>query len=118
MEEKQLDLLIRKFYSVSVLAHIEHVNTRSFAAHEALGEFYESITEHKDRLIEYCMGEGRVIKVNANILEIGSSVSTEATTLVNMFCGYAKSTMDDAMMNLAGEFEESVGKLKYKLMFM
>lgn len=116
MEEKQLDILIRRFYAVADLAHISHVNTRSFAAHEALGEFYSTVSAHKDRLIEYCMGEGRLVKVNANILEIGTDISLEATTLKSMYCGYAKSTMDEALINMSGEFEESVGKLKFLLM--
>lgn len=116
MEEKQVDILVRKFYAVADLAHITHVNTRSFAAHEALGDFYETVISHKDRLIEYLMGEGRLLKVNANILEIGSDIATEATTLKSMYCGYAKASMDEALINMSGEFEEAVGKLKFLLM--
>lgn len=114
--DKQIDVLIRKFYAVADLAHISHVNTRSFAAHEALGEFYGTITGIKDRLIEYNMGEGRLVKVNAGILEIGEDISTEADLLASMFCNWAKSIADEAMINLSGEFEESVGKLKFLLM--
>jgi len=114
--DKQLDVLIRKFYSVADLAHISHVNTRSFAAHEATGEFYGKINEVKDRLIEFLMGEGKLLKVNANILEIGEDISKEATLLSEMFCEWAEACDEEALVNLAGEFEESVGKLKFLLM--
>lgn len=114
--DKQLDVLIRKFYAVSVLAHVSHVNTKSFAAHEALGELYGTINGVKDRLIEYNIGQGRLAKVNAGILEIGDDISKEATALAEMFCSWAKSVKDEAMINLSGEFEESVGKLKFMLM--
>jgi hypothetical protein len=117
MDEKQIDVIIRKFYSVADLAHISHVNTRSFAQHEALGEFYGEIIEVKDRLIEYLMGQRIITRVNAGILDIGSDIATEASTLSDMFCSYAQLKGDDALLNLAGEFEESVGHLKYKLMF-
>lgn len=118
MEEKSVDIMIRKFYAVADLAHISHVNTRSFAQHEAFGEFYGAITGIKDRLIEYLMGEMKIMKVNAGVLEIGEDLAKEADVLSQMFCGYAQAIGDDALLNLAGEFEESVGHLKYKLMFM
>lgn len=117
MEDKQLDLLIRKFYSVSVLAHITHENTRSIATHEALGEFYSKVNSIKDRVIEHLMGTGKLIRVNANILEIGSDIASEATILGSTFCAYADMTDDDALENIAGELVEAVGHLKYKLMF-
>lgn len=117
MDEKQIDVIIRKFYAVADLAHITHVNTRSFAQHEALGEFYSSTIAIKDRLIEYLMGEKTITKVNASVLEIGSDIATEASVLVNLFCSYAQMKADDALINIAGEFEESVGHLKYKLLF-
>jgi hypothetical protein len=114
--DKQIDVLVRKFYSVADLAHISHVNTRSFAAHEALGEFYGKITEVKDRLIEYLMGEGKLMKVNAGILEIGEDISKEASGLAELFCNWAKMCDEEALINLSGEFEEAVGKLKFLLM--
>lgn len=116
MEVKTIDILIRKFYALSVGAHVAHVNTKSFAAHEALGEFYGKVNDTKDRLIEYHIGERRIVKVSASIIEVGENVEMEASALAEMFCNYAKGIADEAMINLSGEFEEAVGKLKFLLM--
>ena len=110
---KQLDVLVRKFYAVSVIAHVAHVNTRSFAQHEALGDFYDKVNEYKDRLIEYLLGEGRIAKVEASMLECGGEVIAEATALKELFCKTATELEDEALENMAGEFEEAVGKLKF-----
>lgn len=114
--DKSIDILIRRFYSLSVAAHIAHVNTKSFAAHEALGDFLAKVDETKDRLIEYHIGERKIVKVNASILEIGEDIEKEADMVSSMFTSYAKLSADEAMINLCGEFEEAVGKLKFFLM--
>ena len=113
VDAKMIDQLIRKFYSVSVLAHTEHINTRSFAQHSALGSFYEKVNDMKDRVAEYMIGAGYLQKVSVPILEMGSGILAEATALAEMFCKCSEDTDDDALENMAGEFEESVGKLKY-----
>lgn len=117
--DKQIDILVRKFYAVADLAHISHVNVRgsgSYAAHTALGGFYDKVIDFKDRFIEYNMGEGRILKVSAPIIEVGEDIKKEADILSKQFCDYAKSQNDEALLNMAGEFEECVGKLKYLLM--
>lgn len=108
---KQFPILIRKFYALSVITHVAHVNTRSFASHEALGDFYAKVNDFKDRLIEYLIGQGKVGKIEAAMLECGGDVIDEAVAVSEMFCKAAEG--DDALMNMAGEFQEAVGKLKY-----
>lgn len=110
---KQLDVLIRKFYALSVIAHVAHVNTKSFAMHEALGDFYSKVNDYKDRLIEYLIGEMKIVKVEAAVLECGGDVIMEADMLAKMFCDIAKQMGDEALINMSGEFEEAVGKLKF-----
>ena len=117
MEPKKLDLLVRKFYGLSVLSHTSHINTRVFAQHEALGDFYKKVTEFKDRLIEYSIGSGYITKVDIPILEIGSDIISQAALLADQFCEFAEESDDEALCNIAGEFEESVGKLKYLFLF-
>lgn len=112
----ELQILIRKFYGLADAAHINHVNTRSYPAHVALGEFYASVIEVKDKMIEYLMGQGKLASVKASVLEIKDDVVPEADVVAKAFCEYAESLKDEAMINLAGEFQESVGKLKYLLM--
>lgn len=110
---KKLDVLVRKFYALSVIAHVAHINTRSYAQHIALGDFYDKVNDFKDRLIEYLVGENRISKVEAAMLECGGEVVAEAEALSKSFCDIAAELKDDSLLNMAGEFEESVGKLKY-----
>lgn len=111
-----IQILIRRFYGLSVSAHISHVNTRSFAAHEALGEFYGVVNGVKDRFIEYNMGEARLASVKASVLEVKEDTVAEAISVAEDFCKYAKEINDEAMINLSGEFEEAVGKLRFLML--
>lgn len=119
--EKELDVLVRKFYALEVLAHVSHENvaltTKSYAQHVALGEFYDKVGDMKDRLIEYLIGENRIQKVSVPILEIGADLVSEAKATAQMFCDIASASEDEALENMAGEFEESVGKLSYLFLF-
>lgn len=119
--EKSLDVLVRKFYALEVMSHIAHENvaltTKSYAQHVALGDFYDKVGDFKDRLVEYLIGEGRIQKVNADILECGGDLMIEAVNTAMMFCEISEELEDEALSNMAGEFEESVGKLRYLFMF-
>lgn len=120
MDSKQLDVIVRKFYAVADLAHIEHENaviSGSYARHVALGDFNDKVIDHKDRLIEYLIGERKITKVSAGVLELGMDIEREAMNLKEMFCKCAMDCEDEALENMAGEFEEAVGKLRYLLMF-
>lgn len=107
------DALIRKFYALSVIAHVAHVNTKSFSQHEALGDFYSKVNDFKDRLVEYLIGEMKIVKVEAAVLECGEDVMIAADSTARMFCDIAKMMGDEALINMSGEFEEAVGKLKF-----
>lgn len=113
---KEIDVLIRKFYALEVEAHAAHINTRSYAQHIALGDFYDKVSDFKDRLIEYLTGEKKLAKVNVSMIEVGSDISKSADELAEMFCDFAEKAGDEALINMSGEFEEAVGKLKYLFM--
>jgi hypothetical protein len=114
MEEKQVDIIVRKLYSVTVLAHITHENIRCGFIHDALGEFYDSINDVKDRFIEHLMGTGKMTKVTANILEISEDIITDASNLQYMIDSYCKQSGDNALINISGDYIEALGKLKFK----
>lgn len=116
MSKMDPNVVVRKFYALESLAHAAHVNTRVGTHHEALGEFYEAVGEIKDRIIEHMMGKGKLQAVRLGILEIGEDIKTEARAVSDMFCEYAEMCDDDALENIAGEFEEKVYKLMYMLM--
>lgn len=61
-EDNQIEHLINRTLFISVLTHYWHWQTKSYAAHKALGDFYEEMTELVDELAEAYMGSGGEIK--------------------------------------------------------
>ncbi len=108
--------LIEAFYELELVAHLAHVNTGSYSEHKAFGEFYDSVGEFKDRVVEYLMGEGKLTKLTISVLDPAGSTVALADSLANKFCDFAKNADEEALINMAGEFEETVSHLKYMLM--
>ena len=113
---KQLDVLLRQFYALSIIAHVAHINTRVGFHHEAIGEFYDSVNQFKDRLAEYLVGKRMMNKVEVPILECNGDLLQKSAGLASMFCEIAEEVDDEALCNMAGEFEEVVARLSYKMM--
>lgn len=51
-----IEELINRVFSVRDAAHLEHWVTKSYARHEALGEFYEEVVGRLDTLVEAYQG--------------------------------------------------------------
>lgn len=110
------DVVARKLYALDVLAHANHVNTRSYSAHQAFGVFYEFVGDFKDRIIEYMMGEGKIVAVKVAMIEVSDDLVTEAESVSASLYEYSRMCGDEAITNMAADFEEAVAKLKYMLM--
>lgn len=65
-EEQALQATITSILSMSVTSHYWHWQTKSYAAHQALGEFYEKMTELVDVLAEQYMGIGGSFDISVN----------------------------------------------------
>lgn len=109
--------LVTAFYCVTVSAHVQHENTRIFAAHKALGEFYDFSSDFKDRLIEYLIGSGYINKVVLGIIDGNEDVVEEAIDAHELLSEYCDMCEDDTLENMAADFQEAIGKLKYLLLF-
>lgn len=114
---EEMKKLVTAFYCVTVSAHVQHENTRSFAAHKALGEFYDFTSEFKDRLIEYMIGQGYISQVKLNMIDGNEDVIEEATDALDMLMSYYEMCEDETLGNMAADFQEAIGKLKYLLLF-
>ena len=109
--------LITAFYCVNVSAHVQHENTRNFAAHKALGEFYDFSSDFKDRLIEYMIGMGYINQVKLNMIDGNEDVVEEAMDALDQLDMYCEMCEDSTLENMAADFREAIGKLKYLLLF-
>ena len=79
VNEAQTDV-ISEFASMLVLstaaAHVQHWNTLgpgSFAAHEAMGEFYAGLPDLTDSVIEACLQDESKINLYGNALYLGKN---------------------------------------------
>lgn len=58
------EVVIQNLFESQVYSHYNHLNTRSYAIHKALGGYYENIIGHIDELSELYMGEHPDYKIN------------------------------------------------------
>ena len=71
-----IDQLIARVFEARNAAHLEHWNTSSYAKHEALGGFYDSIIGLIDALVEGHMGAfGKIGKVDLGPRQTKACVS-------------------------------------------
>jgi DNA-binding ferritin-like protein len=113
---KRMRELLTMFFCVADSAHLAHLNTRSFAQHKALGNFYEFAVEFKDRLIEYMIGMGYVGNIQLNSVEANEDPVSEAQDALEAIEEFAEEADDSTLENMAADFQEALGKLKYMLM--
>ena len=113
---KRMRELLTMFFCVADSAHLAHLNTRSFAQHKALGNFYEFAVEFKDRLIEYMIGMGYVGNIQLNSVEANEDPVSEAQDALEAIEEFAEEADDSTLENMEADFQEALGKLKYMLM--
>ena len=115
-EIKNMREMVTDFFCVSVSAHVAHLNTRSFSEHKAFGEFYEFASDFKDRLLEYMIGQGHLQTVQLDAIESEEDLIEEAQDALDTLNQFAMKKGDETLKNMAADFQEALGKLKYMLM--
>lgn len=114
------DEVVQNLYCLSVTAHKEHVNavlSKSYSRHIALGEFYDKVSELKDRLVEYMIGQDYIKEVMLDEIDSDEDIMDEANEAVSCLQQCSKMKGDDALINMSGDLKEMVGKLKYMLKY-
>jgi len=103
------------------VAHSVHLNTRSFAKHSALNEFYDNIVELADKFAEAYQGKYSLIgpislmsaKKTNNIVEFLESQAAEIEDMrykvVDKTCTPLQNIIDEIM----GQYYSTLYKLKY-----
>lgn len=121
MAEKMSDF-IGYFFLARDVAHSVHLNTRSFAKHKALQEFYEGIVDLADGLAEAYQGRHGLIgpislqsaKKTNNIVEFLQGQLDEIES-----CRYeVMDRKDTALQNLVDGIVELYLSTLYKLRFL
>lgn len=113
---KKMRELLTMFFCVANSAHVAHLNTRSYSQHKAFGTFYDFANDFKDRLIEYMIGMGYVGNIQLNPIDANEDVVSEAEDALESLHEFYEMSEDSTIENMAAEFQEAIGKLKYMLM--
>lgn len=113
-----IEELISRVFATRNASHLEHWRTKSFAQHMALGDFYDSIIESIDSIVEAHQGVFELVQIGA--LEKQPKVSNIITHLEDDLVWINKNRKSitsnlPAIDNLLQELEDEYMKVLYKL---
>lgn len=100
-----------------MLLKLSHYETKSFAAHEALGKIYDTVNDLADDITEKLIGYSGEVPKN---FELGTVAALPVTSLATHIMGlghqlakFAGKNSYDDVENLAQELSGAGAKLKY-----
>lgn len=103
------------------VAHSVHLNTRSFAKHSALNEFYDAIVDLADKFAEAYQGRHGLIgpitlmsaKKTANILEFLQDSLAEVEDMRYKVCEKTDTALQNIIDEIVGQYLSTLYKLKF-----
>lgn len=128
------EIFFSKLLHSEVQTHIFHLQIQDYAAHVAIGGFYDDIQDLNDNLIEKCQGAHDVIVTNYQLDPIINLQSSSKLTVANiqMIIGYLDelrtflkenklqvfSEDDTDLLNILDEIIGLINATIYKLKFL
>jgi hypothetical protein len=104
------------FHSRDVI-HLAHLSTKSYAAHKALGGYYEDIVDLTDSIIEAYQGVHGLVKIS-----IPAATSEEPIKYLQNLHSYVDANKDmfkdSALLNQIDEVKSLIQSTLYKLRFL
>ena len=103
------------------VAHSVHLNTRSFAKHMALNEFYDNIVDLADKFAEAYQGRHGMIgpitlmsaKKTGNILEFMQDSLADIEKMRYEVCDKSDSPLQNIIDEIVGQYLSTLYKLKF-----
>ena len=103
------------------VAHSVHLNTRSFAKHMALNEFYDAIVDLADKFAEAYQGRHGMIgpitlmsaKKTGNILEFLQDSLADIEKMRYEICDKSDSPLQNIIDEIVGQYLSTLHKLKF-----
>lgn len=103
------------------VAHSVHLNTRSFAKHSALNEFYDNIVELADKFAEAYQGRHGLIgpitlmsaKKTGNIIEFLEESLKDIEDMRYKVCEKNDTPLQNIIDEIAGQYLSSLYKLRF-----
>jgi DNA-binding ferritin-like protein len=103
------------------VAHSVHLNTRSFAKHSALNEFYDNIVELADKYAEAYQGRHGLIgpitlmsaKKTGNIVEFLEDSLADIEKMRYEVCEKDDTTLQNIIDEIVGQYLSTLYRLKF-----
>jgi len=103
------------------VAHSVHLNTRSFAKHSALNEFYDGIVDLTDKFAEAYQGRHGLIgpitlmsaKKTGNIVEFLEDSLKDVEAMRYKVCEKTDTPLQNIIDEIIGQYLSSLYKLKF-----
>ena len=103
------------------VAHSVHLNTRSFAKHSALNEFYDNIIDLADKFAEAYQGRHGMIgpitlmsaKKTGNILEFLQDSVADIEKMRYDVCDKSDTPIQNIIDEIVGQYLKALYKLKF-----
>ena len=103
------------------VAHSVHLNTRSFAKHMALNEFYDAVVDLADKFAEAYQGRHGMIgpitlmsaKKTGNILEFLQDSLADIEKMRYEVCDKSDSPLQNIIDEIVGQYLSTLYKLKF-----
>lgn len=114
------ELIIECFHARTA-SHVMHLQTRSYAAHKALNEFYDEIVDLADSLAEAYQGEYGLIKFSPEPYQMPTDPLKMLDDLRDCVDECAKDSWDDKdthLNNICDEIRQLISSTAYKLRFL
>lgn len=108
---------IGRLFELRDAAHVEHLKTRSFAAHSALNGFYDELLDLADGFIESYQGKHGIIKIDIKPTQPDSFLP-----FLEEFAKYVESSRevfkDEFLKNQVDEIASLAYSTIYKLTYL
>ena len=111
--------LIMRCFHARTNAHVQHLQTKSYAAHKALNEFYDEIIDLVDSFAEAYQGEYGLIED----MFVPYEPETDSLKMLDDLQAWIESSRDDVsddtyLQNIIDEIIALIRSTQYKLKFL
>lgn len=116
--DKQAAKFFMGLLNAATVAHILHLQSKSYAQHVALGELYEALPGLADAVIEAYQGKYGIVSGYPATISVAKDPLDFITELSSFIATYRDICEDSEIQNLIDEVASQVDSTMYKLKFL
>lgn len=119
-DKKLAGQLIMKLFHARTNTHIQHLQTRSYAQHVALGEFYDEVLDLADSFAECFIGKHGPMEFEGKYIQSDQPIATltELRTWIEEKRSEVLDAKDSDLSNTIDEIVALINQTLYKLRFL